>query len=378
MQGPGSYYQNMESAQIGNRLKHLRIERGMSQEDLRKLFDFKDRQTISAIETGARHMSAQELMIAIDKLNVSVEYFSDPFRLIGEGEFSWRHQNVAAHTLDDYEQRARRWIAIYRHLSIQVGRERSFIRRSLGITKQSSFEDAMAAGEQFVQAFELGDRPATRLVNCMEVYLDILVLMIEAHKKLSGAACRLPDLAAVLISLNEVEGRRNFNIAHELFHILTWDALPPEHSEEATNFNGKRTERLADNFAGALLMPKKSLGRYGGWSTLKGRELVSLLNSVADELCVTSTALSWRLVSLGQLKRSVARSLPQSALRNNGCVKKTQVKPDLFSKPYMEVLGKALARGFISARRAASLHAMTLEDLDELFAAHNLEYRVAL
>lgn len=368
----------MESALIGNRLKHLRIERGMSQEDLCQIFDFKDRQTISAIETGTRRMSAQELMIAVDKLDVSVEYFSDPFRLMGEGDFSWRHQNVTANTLEEYEQRARRWIATYRHLSNQVGRERSFIRRSLGITKQSRFEDAMVAGEQFVQEFELGDRPATRLVNCMEVYLDVLVLMIDSHEELSGAACRLPDLAAVLISQNEVEGRRNFNIAHELFHILTWDALPPKHSEEASEFNGNRTARLADNFAGALLMPEKALNRYGSWSTLRGRELTSLLNSVADELRVTSTALCRRLVALGRLKKSVARSLPESALRNNGCAKETHVKPDLFSKPYMEVLGEALAKGLISARRAAKLFDMSLEDLDELFEAHDVEYRVAV
>ncbi len=39
---------------IGARIKALREERKLSQDDLARLFGFKDRQTVSAIETGER------------------------------------------------------------------------------------------------------------------------------------------------------------------------------------------------------------------------------------------------------------------------------------------------------------------------------------
>ena len=59
------------------------------------------------------------------------------------------------------------------------------------------------------------------------------------------AACRLPELDVVLINRREVEGRRHFDLAHELFHILTWDAMPPEHSEAmAAAIPGARIEIL--------------------------------------------------------------------------------------------------------------------------------------
>ena len=46
---------------IGTRIKALREERKLSQDDLARLFGFKDRQTVSAIETGERRVTAEEL-----------------------------------------------------------------------------------------------------------------------------------------------------------------------------------------------------------------------------------------------------------------------------------------------------------------------------
>ena len=192
------------------------------------------------------------------------------------------------------------------------------MRRALGLTRRSSFEDAIWAGERFVAAFDLGDAPAVRLADVMERELGILVLMVDAYRGISGAACRLPELDAVLIAHHEVVGRRHYDLAHELFHILTWDAMPPEHSEEAMETGGNRVEQLANNFAAAVLMPSDALERFDGWSNLTEEELISRLNAAADELHVTASALKWRLVALGELKPAAVRSLPDAALHNNG------------------------------------------------------------
>jgi Zn-dependent peptidase ImmA (M78 family) len=119
----------------------------------------------------------------------------------------------------------------------------------------------MAAGERFADDFGLVPVPAARLAEVMEYKLGVLVLMVDAINGVSGAACRLPELDAVLINRHEVPGRRNFDLAHELFHILTWDAMPPEHVEEASEQSKSRVEQLANNFASALLMPAAVLDR---------------------------------------------------------------------------------------------------------------------
>ena len=95
---------------IGMRIKALRQERGLSQDGLARLFGFKDRQTVSAIETGVRRVTASELLLAVEKLSVPLDYFVDPFRLDGEGLFFWRQRGVGQFELDEYERTASRWI----------------------------------------------------------------------------------------------------------------------------------------------------------------------------------------------------------------------------------------------------------------------------
>ena len=84
---------------IGARIKALRRQRGLSQDALARVFGFKDRQTVSAIETGVRGLTAAELVVAVEKLDVGLDYFTDPFRLDGEGRFSWRQSGVASSAL---------------------------------------------------------------------------------------------------------------------------------------------------------------------------------------------------------------------------------------------------------------------------------------
>ena len=368
----------MANPLIGRRLKALREERRVSQDDLARLLGFKDRQTVSAIETGARRVTAEELVLAVEKLDVPLDYFTDPFQLIGEGRFSWRHTDAEPHSLGDYERSAGRWIAAYRTLAAQLGRQTPLMRRALGLARHSRFEDAMLAGERFAAQFGLGDTPATRLIDVMEREFGILVLSVDAHDGISGAACRLPELDAVLIARHEVEGRRHFDLAHELFHILTWDTMPPNHSEQARETGGNRVEQLANSFASALLMPASALKSPGAWSQLSGTELVTRLNAMADALHVTSSALRWRLVDLRELKPSTARSLPEKALRHNGRRIPTGPTPPLFSRPFLEVLSLAIEQGHLSVRRLARLLDLPLDDISDLFESHGLDSPHAL
>ena len=363
---------------IGSRIKALRQARGLSQDDVARLLGFKDRQTVSTIETGTRRVSAQELLLAVEKLGAPIEYFTDPFRLEGEARFSWRQSGVPREQLEEHETCASRWIGAYRTLMPRVGRKTRLVRPSLGLTKRSRYEDAIDAGERFAAEFELGAVPAEHLVEVMEDALGILVLMVDAEAGISGAACRLPDLDAVLIARHEIAGRRHVDLAHELFHILTWEAMPPKHVEEAVESGGGRVEQMANNFAAAVLMPSAEVVRSGSWEKLDPDALVARLNLVASVLQVTSSALRWRLVALGELPAKRAQEIPEAALRNNGRMEVKSAPPPLFSKPFAEVLKMALEQGRVSARRAAELVDVSVDDLPELLAAHGVDYEVEL
>ena len=181
-------------------------------------------------------------------------------------------------------------------------------------------------------------------------------------------------LFGVLINRREVEGRRHFDLAHELFHILTWDAMPPEHVEAATEAGGNRVEQLANSFASALLMPMDTLeGQRDISSIVDQRILAATLNEGAEALGVTASAFRWRLAAVGYLIQKDARAIPDAALRNNGRRGVAEGDPPpLFSRPFMEVLGLALDQGTVSVRRAAGLLDVTVEDLADLFTAHGV------
>lgn len=364
----------MASDVIGQRLKALREADGRSQDEIATAFGFKDRQTLSAIETGVRRLSADELLRAAEIFGVDLDVLADPFLLVGEGRFSWRQNGTVGQALRGYELDAGRFIAALRAFMPGGSHRSPLLRQELRLSKKSSYEDASAVGEAIGSALELGSVPADRLAEAMEHKLDIHVLMVDPIPGISGAACRLPDLDVVLINRSEVPGRRNFDLAHEMFHILTWEAMPPEHIEDVTPDRKSRVEQLADNFAAAVLMPRAVVDRSGGWSGLAGDDLVGALNRAADELHVTASALGWRLVGLGAVDKATMRSTDGARLTFNGGRRPVpSAMPPLFSRSFIEALGRAIDEGRLSVRRAAGLLKMTIDDLAILFASHKLD-----
>lgn len=364
----------MSAGLVGARVRALREQLGFNQDRVAALLGFKDRQTLSAIETGERRVTAEELMRFAEVLAAPLDYFTDPFILAGEGGFSWRQSGVAPARLDAYERDAGRLIALHRAL----GDAPSLMRPGLRLTERSSFEDAQEAGERFVAEFGLGDVPSARLAEVMERDLGILVLMVDAIPGVSGAACHLPEFDAVLINRNEAPGRRHYDLAHELFHVLTWETMPPKRVENTDVLDKGRVEQLADNFASALLMPRAALDRLGPWGADEGAALADRLNEAAEALGVTSQALKWRLVSVRALSKAAAAGADADRLRNNGRIGARPAPPPLFSRPFAERVAAAIEAGRLSARRAAGILGVTVDDLADVFAGQGVAFELGM
>ena len=365
----------MNSRTIQKRFRTLRKASGMSQGDLSTAMGINDRQTISSIESGVRKISANELITASQIFNVGLDFFTDPFRLVGdEGRFSWRQYDVDRQRLNDFENLAGQWIAAYRHLSELKKVGENLILPRIGLTSASSFEEAQLYGERVAAVYELGEIPADNLQKIIEDQFGILVLNIDGIPGVSGAACQLPEMNTILINRSETVGRRNFDTAHELFHLLTWDAMPPGHLENDENASSKekRVEQLADNFAAALLMPLVVLEKH--WADREGRELHEWLNVTAQELRVSSVALKWRMVSVGLLSKTEANKVDDNLLRHNG-VSEDIVnidKPLLFSRKFRELIEWSIDKGYLSVRKAVDMMAMTIDELSDLFKQYDL------
>jgi transcriptional regulator with XRE-family HTH domain len=359
---------------IARRIKALREQQGRTQAKLAEKLGFNDRQTLAAIEAGERRVSPQELVRVAEALSADVDTFLDPYRLIGEGAFSFRAKEVDEPCLAAFEEQARRWIATYRELGMQAGQEPRRLGQKLELYPWSSFEDASASAEMLWRAWELGEVPADRLEEAIETRLGALVLYVDAAEGISGAASQLPGLQTILVNRREPRGRRSFDLAHELFHLLTWDAMPPRRVEplEVRPAKGNRVEQMAESFAAALLMPAPIVSAR--WGVRGSEELALWLSRTAAELRVSVPALQWRLVNLGHLSRSDVRAMglvPRAAGADPGL-------PLLFSRGFVGRIAQAVEAGRLSLRRAASLLDLSLAELADLCAAHGAPLSYAL
>ena len=78
------------------------------------------------------------------------------------------------------------------------------------------------------------------------------------------------------------------------------------------------------------------------------------------------------MVALGALTSTIARALPDAALRHNPRDEAENLPPALFSRSFMEVLGLAVGQGLVSMRRAATLLELSIDELSDLFAVHGV------
>jgi Zn-dependent peptidase ImmA (M78 family) len=264
-------------------------------------------------------------------------------------------------------------VATFRALQVQAGLQTDRIGVKLELYPHSSFEDAHRAADQIRETWQLGDVPAEALRDAIERRMGAQVLFADAPAGLSGAAVQVPGYSTIIVNRNEPEGRRNFDLAHELFHVLTWDAMPPPRVDRLSiaSTKGNRVEKLAENFAGALLMPAPTIGRLWG-AREDDAELVDWLNRTATSLRVTSVALKWRLVVLGLLSKARAEEISDESLANNGGLAQGSA-PLPFNRAFIGRVYHAVEEGWLSLRKACGLLGMGTEAFDDLCRAYGLQ-----
>lgn len=97
-----------------------------------------------------------------------------------------------------------------------------------------------------------------------------------------------------IITVNGAEHplRQRFSAAHELHHIIAHPLRPFLLTDETGLPPSVKAERLADHFAGTLLMPKQHVKRLWGEGHRKPTEL-------AEQFLVSPRAMDFRLTQLG-------------------------------------------------------------------------------
>ncbi len=358
--------------QIGIRLKARREARGVTQDELAGLMGLNHRQSLGAIESGERHTQPTELVAAARALDVPLDYFTDPYAAAGEAAFSFRAEGAQEVDLDAFEELAGGWVATYRELA-----KPSLIKHALSLTYRSSYELAQRAGEQTRRDLGLGRFPGFDLEMAIERVWGILVLNADLPNGVSGAASRLEGVQAILISRSESKGRRIYDLAHELFHLLTWDTMPPARLERSISSGGNegRVEQLANNFAAALLMPTDTLRAL--WTESASAPLTDRIIAMATAFGVSGPALKWRLLNLDLITRAELPDDNEIACSSAG-TRGAESPPSPFNVNFVHRIHQAIEDGALSLRKAARILGLDAAGLSELCKSYGraLPYEV--
>ena len=355
---------------VGSRIQAARKRREWSQEELTAAIGFKDRQTLSTIESGKRRVQADELIRFTQVLGEDISFFTDPYRIVEDCVFSWRADEEPA-SMEQQEDKARSVVAAYRRFKDLLGEPFVPLPHRLNLTRRNSFEEAALAGEQVASYLKMGDIPSLSLRSTIEQKLKIPVLFVELSRGISGAACRIPEAVLILINRNDPSLRQHFDMAHELFHVLTWDAMPPEHIDfrAAAPKRRSRIENLADNFAGGLLMPQTTLGPLWAKREEKGLDVVEWVKMAAEKLQVSGLAMSYRIKNLGWPSASDQEELEAADLTRS---MRSDGKQRLYSEEFVQLIHRVLENGRVTRRKMAEILDCTIEDIEDLLADYQM------
>ena len=300
-----SNMQEFIAASVRARRKAL----GMSQRELAEAVGFGSHQIVSELERGQRDVKAWELARIADALNTSLPKLlklEDTSQ--AETRVFWRSHGPDADRCQHEARLLERYERYRRVEELTGARCDTQPLPRFSVNKSTSFGQAEQLASNARRSMDLGGRPAMSLAEVLQERFGIKLFLDDLGSGRSAACVRTDSDAAVLLDRHEEPWRQRSSLAHELFHLVTWDAVMDAwpHGNQRTTWP-ERVEKLANVFASALLLPSDDL-RAAFQSRFEGREASHLeVVNMARAYGVSTRALLWRLRSLDLISEDAVR-----------------------------------------------------------------------
>lgn len=267
--------------------------------------DFNHYQTLSSIEVGQRDVKAWELAKLAQIYGKNIDYFLNLGPLQEKSRIIWRSP-------EESTQKSlikRQFLLIcrqYQKLIELIGENESknaglkFKFDKHELLSSDAFKYVEDLASNYSNLLKLGSRPAYSLTKILEEKMRIKVIFLPMASDISqGCTIDHHFGMAVIINEDNAPWRRNFNLAHEFFHLLTWDLFTEEEIYQDQIKGESRVEKLADVFASSLLLPEEELRDAFERKIIdKSISYLSLVH-IARDFNVPLKALLLRLANLG-------------------------------------------------------------------------------
>ena len=291
---------------LGKRIRNARIRLSLSQQQLAKEIGFSASQIVSQIEKGERDVKAWELVNLAKALHIDVSRLLDVEEPKPFAPVLWRKYPEADKELIEAEflKRCEQYALLEKLCDVVIKEE--LPTREVNYEKLT-YEYAEDLGEEIQDHFALGSRPASCLSSILEEKYGVKI-WYENLDEGSAASTKDSFGAAILMNATEAPWRRNFNFAHELFHLITWPSFSTKSLHEDREL-WDEVERRANAFASSLMLPSEELSEAFENHIKNDSVKYTDLIEVGREFGVSTEALLYRLLHLGVLQKDVVDSL---------------------------------------------------------------------
>jgi Zn-dependent peptidase ImmA (M78 family)/transcriptional regulator with XRE-family HTH domain len=349
---------------LADLLKNERESLDLTLKDVSKKIGFNNYQTLSSIEAGEREVKAWELAKLAKIYGRDIDYYLDLDSPQKEVRILWRSPETSPQkTLIE-----RQFVSIcerYQNLQNLLGEPNIPKTGSkISIDKhelltQDAFKSVENLASRYISILKLGYRPARSLAKILEEKIGIKIVFLPMDSGISGGSAIDKEFGmAVLVNSNDAPWRRNFDLSHEFFHLITWEDFTPEEIYQ-DNIGGKsRIEQLANVFASSLLIPETEVRDEFEKRTKKNS--ISYLNlvDIARDFEVSIEALLWRLVNLDLLREEdIQEELEKGIIKDMDKKQRNtdwaEIEKPYLSTKYISLAIKAFYLGKISKGKLA-------------------------
>jgi XRE family transcriptional regulator, fatty acid utilization regulator len=339
---------------IHDRLRHARQRAALSGPQVRERTGIGE-SSLSEFENGKREPSLSQLQKLADLYRRSVSFFFADGPIAAEPTVLWRKR--PEENAEQVEGRFLRLCEQYHNLEMWCNeRVPPSLPQGKGDAAKFSYNDAEELAKQVRRDLQLGDRPGQGLLAVLEELCGVKVFHL--HFEPSGtAASTVSDTfgAAILLNANNARWRRNHDLAHELFHLLTWSIFHPVASGPVVAEEWE--EKLATTFASNLLMPSEPFESAINTRGHDGKITFESLFDIARQFDVSVESVLWRMHILhhrgqaesDQTKREIDQAKNLAPLFE----KRDNPEPAPLPDRYWALAVKALRRGEIAIGRFA-------------------------
>ncbi len=362
----------MKRGIIAKKIRATRENCHLSQQELANLMGWKSHATIVAIENGTQDIKTWELLKLANILKVSPEsLYKEDVMEPKPPVILWRKKTDNPDAVINEEQTILQHYQDYQ----LVERLTNFSSTTKTLPKEScdllsvDLNWANRLADQYHREFQLGDYPANSLAKCLEE--DYGVLLLSRPLANGSAACSRDNSGSIIIlNEKEVPWRQGFNLAHELFHLITWSpSLLEKVQTEKQLFN--KNEKLADAFAAALLMPSQMIHL-----DVSGKKLTySLIVALAMKYHVSKQAMLWRLCYLRFIDhKTVEKTLLDKEFKelDHSIFKEAFKSVQPLGNRFIRIAYLAYEIGRLSKSRLAQMLGVKLREVDQFLLEKGL------